>query len=589
LPQPATRGLSRLGTVALAVLIGGLLALPSGGAAQQTPAPRDCLRMLGDIDLQTATIPQLQAAMAQGRITSADLVRAFEARIAAYDTAGPKLNAVREVNPHALAQADALDAERAAGHIRGQLHGIPIMLKDNIDTVDEPTTAGSIALEGSMPVRDATVVERLRRAGAVILGKLNLSEFAQWISLNNPNGNSSLGGQVLNAYDRSGDPGGSSSGSGVAATMAFASVTLGSETSLSILSPTKESSVVGIKTTVGMVSRAGVLPLAPDFDTVGPLARNVTDAATVLGAIAGPDPRDAKTAGAAGKLPPHSDFAAGLHTDGLKGVRLAYSEADAQTLSGDSVTQWNAALDRLRSLGATLVPIRSLDDQSETPLGLIEIGSIPNEFKASFNQYLATETHPTHGVHTLSDVIAYNSQHPDRVKYGQELLQISDLTPGLTPLGTVQSAPIILAAQAQAQVALAEGQADAIIGPGYAHGRVGAAAGYPTVMVPLYSTDGGFSSIGLSFMGAAYSEAQLLDYAYAYEQASPRHLPPTDASRQLKPASCPVITTAAQRAAVAAKKAKKARKKCKSRARHAAKRRAAPKCSRKPARKRKHR
>jgi amidase len=547
------------GRIALATaIVGALLALPTGGAAQQpAPAARDCVRSLGGIDVQTVTIPQLQAEMAARRLTSADLVRAFQARIAAYDSAGPKLNSVREVNPHALAQAEALDAERAAGHVRGPLHGIPIMLKDNIDTVDEPTTAGSIALEGSMPVRDATVVERLRRAGAVILGKLNLSEFAQWISLNNPNGYSSLGGQVLNAYDLSGDPGGSSSGSGVASTMAFASVTLGSETSLSILSPTKESSLVGVKTTVGMVSRAGVLPLAPDFDTVGPLARNVTDAAIVLGAISGPDPRDAKTAGA----PAGTDFARGLSSDGLKGVRLAYSEADAQTLSGDEVTQWSAALDRLRAAGATLVPIRSLDDQSETPLGLIEIGSIPNEFKASFNEYLATETHPTHGVKTLTDVIAYNEEHPDRVKYGQELLQVSDLTPGVAALGTAQSLPIILAAQAQAEVALAEGQADAIIGPGYSHGRVGAAGGYPTVMVPLYSTDGGFTSIGLSFMGTAYSEARLLHYAYAYEQISPRHKPPTDVNRQLRPASCPVLTTAAQRAAAAKKKAK-AKRRC---------------------------
>jgi amidase len=550
-------------TVVTAAVVGALLALPSGGSAQQAPAQRDCLRSLGGIDLQKVTIPQLQAEMAAGRLTSADLVRAFQARIAAYDRAGPKLNSVREVNPHALAQAEALDAERSAGHVRGPLHGIPIMLKDNIDTVDEPTTAGSIALEGSMPVRDATVVERLRRAGAVILGKLNLSEFAQWISLNNPNGYSSLGGQVLNAYDLGGDPGGSSSGSGVASTMAFASVTLGSETSLSILSPTKESSLVGVKTTVGMVSRAGVLPLAPDFDTVGPLARNVTDAALVLGAIAGPDPRDAKTAGATGKLPARSDFAAGLSRDGLKGVRLAYSQADADTLSGDALTQWTSALDRLRAAGATPVAISSLDDQSETPFGLIEIGSIPNEFKASFNEYLATETHPTHGVRTLSDVIAYNSAHPDRAKYGQELLQVSDLTPGIGALGTVQSLPIILGAQAQAEVALAEGQADAIIGPGYSHGRVGAAGGYPTVMVPLYSTDGGFTSIGLSFMGTAYSEARLLRYAYAYEQVSPQHMPPTDANRQLRPGSCPVLTTAAQRAAAARKaKAKKAKRHC---------------------------
>jgi amidase len=569
-----------LRAAAVAALVSGLVALPSGSPAQ-AQAQRDCLRMLGGIDLQKVTIPELQADMAAGRITSADLVRAYEARIAAYDSAGPKLNSVREVNPRALAQADALDAERAAGHVRGPLHGIPIMLKDNIDTVDEPTTAGSIALEGSMPVRDATIVERLRRAGAIILGKLNLSEFAQWISLNNPNGYSSLGGQVQNAYDLSGDPGGSSSGSGVAATMAFTTVALGSETSLSILSPTKESSDVGIKTTVGMVSRAGVLPLAPDFDTVGPLARNVTDAAIVLSAIAGPDPRDPKTTDA----PTGTNFASGLSNDGLKGVRLAYSEADADTLAGDDVNQWSAALDRLRAAGATLVPIRSLDDQSETPFGLIEIGSIPNEFKASLNEYLATETHPAHGIQTLSDIIAFNEQHTDRVKYGQDLLQISDLTPGIALLGTAQSLPIILAAQAQAEVALAEGQADAIIGPGYSHGRVGAAGGYPTVMVPLYSTDGGFSSIGLSFMGTAYSEERLLRYAYAYEQVSPRHLPPTDVNRQLRPGSCPVITTAAQRAA-AKKKAKRAKRRCRTvRRGH----RKVKKCTRKRATKRKRR
>ncbi|MDQ3996823.1 MAG: amidase family protein, partial [Gemmatimonadota bacterium] len=310
--------------LALAVgLSAVLLALPSAGVAQQQPTrPRDCVRSLGGIDLQQATIPQLQAAMGSGRLESADLVRAFQARIAAYDSAGPKLNSVRGLNPAALAQAKALDAERKAGRVRGPLHGIPILLKDNINTVDQPTTAGSIALEGSMPVRDATVTERLRKAGALILGKLNLSEFAQWIDLDNPNGHSSLGGQVLNAYDLSADPGGSSTGSGVAATMAFASATLGSETSLSILSPSRESSVVGVKTTMGLVSRAGVLPLAPDFDVLGPLARNVTDAALVLGAIAGPDPRDAKTAESAGRLPPRSDFAAGLREDALKGVRL---------------------------------------------------------------------------------------------------------------------------------------------------------------------------------------------------------------------------------------------------------------------------
>src|SRR3954453_6803253 len=305
--------------IALAVLLPLLIAAPAQGA--------DCARTAGGVDLQTATIPQLQDAMAGGRLTSVQLVDAYLARIAAY----PKLNAIRDLSASARSQAAALDAERAAGHVRGPLHGIPVLLKDNVGTADEPTTAGSIALEGVTPKHDAVIAQRLRAAGAVILGKANLSEFAGWVDLNMPPGYSSLGGQVVNAYTF-GDPSGSSAGSGVAASMAMAGATIGTETSGSILSPTSINSDVGVKPTLGLVSTQGILPLAPDFDVPGPIVRTVTDAAIVLGAIAGPDPADPATADAAAHLPPGGDYTAALRPDAVRGHTFTYAQDDRDNL-----------------------------------------------------------------------------------------------------------------------------------------------------------------------------------------------------------------------------------------------------------------
>jgi amidase len=262
---------------ACAIATGASVGVPARAAA--AAAPGECARTVAGTDLQTATVLDLQREMAAKRLTSEQLVEAYVARIAAFDTAGAKLNSIRELNPGALAQARRLDAERVQGHVRGPLHGIPILLKDNYNTTDQPTTAGSIALEGSTPRDDATVTRRLRDAGAVILGKANLSEFAGWTDLNAPAGYSSLGGQVINAHDPDFSPSGSSAGSGVAASMAFASATLGTETSGSILSPSDANGDVGVKTTLGLASRFGILPLAPDFDVPGPIVRSVTDAA----------------------------------------------------------------------------------------------------------------------------------------------------------------------------------------------------------------------------------------------------------------------------------------------------------------------
>ena len=497
----------------LCALLAAAVAL-TAGSAPAAPAA-GCVRSVGGLDLQHATIADVERAMASRRATSLELVDAYRARIAAYDVAGPKLNSIRHLNPKARTEAKALDAERRAGHLRGPLHGIPVVVKDNYGTNDEPTTAGSIALDGVVPKDDATVVRRLRDAGAVILGKANLSEFAGWVDLSMPPGYSSLGGQVINAHDPDFSPSGSSAGSGVAASMAFAGATMGTETSGSILSPSDANGVVGVKTTLGLVSRFGILPLAPDFDVPGPMVRSVTDAAIVLGAIAGPDPRDPATADAAAHLPPNGDYTAFLKPGALKGARLAYSQDAYDALDDEHRALFDAGIARLRKLGATVVAVHSLGSSENS--GLAEIGAIPNEFKASFNRYLS-EQMPNAGVHSLSDVIAYNDKHPDKVKYGQNLLQASDATPGSEALFGPQSDPSRASARQSIDAALAEGQADAILTPGNAHANVGAAAGYPTVIEPLGYTNGGKDPFGLGFMGRAYSEPQLLGFAYAYEQ-----------------------------------------------------------------------
>jgi len=500
---------------------------PAGAAA---PLHGDCLVTVAGIDLQTATAPQLQAAMARGTLTSRMLVQAYLGRIAAFDQApGVTTNSVRALNPKALEIADALDAERRAKGPRGPLHGLSVLLKDNVGTTDMPTTAGSIALEGSVPLQDAFTTERLRAAGAVILGKTNLSEFANWVQLGMPNGYSSLGGQVRNAYD-GGDPSGSSSGSGVAGSMAFSALTIGTETSGSILSPSNDNSLVGIKPTVGLVSRAGIIPLSPAFDTAGPMVRSVTDAALLLGAIAGVDPRDAKTAESEGKAPKNNDYTPFLVRTALEGVRLGYSAADADNEIFVQV------MTDLEAQGAELVPVEAFDYTKFA--GLSELAAIPNDFKWSLNHYLETETVADLRVKTLSEIIEYNKAHPDKVKYGQNLLEASDATPGNEQLALAQSTPTILSARAVIDGALRQDDLDSIIALGPFNANIGAAAGYPTVIVPAGYAGDGATPQGVSFLGTAYAEPQLISYAYSYEQVSKRRVPPTTVNTDIVPVSC---------------------------------------------------
>ena len=540
-------------------LTAGLALLPTASSAapgDPVSVDRDCLRYVRGIDLQTTTIPQMQAAMHAGRLSSVDLVRAYLARMQAYS----KYNAIRALNPNALAQAAAADRQRAAGDYTGPLQGIPVLLKDNVGTDDMPTTAGSVALEGAVPLHDATITARLRAAGAIILGKTNMSEWANWMSSVMPNGYSSLGGQVVNAYD-GGDPSGSSSGSAVAASLALAAATIGTETSGSILSPSLANSDVGLKTTRGMVSRAGIIPLAERFDVPGPIVRNVTDAAVVMDAIAGSDPNDPATYQADSNLPPNDDFAAGLSPDALRGVRLAYSENDSSGLSGNSATLWQQTLDRIKALGATLVPSTGLDN--DTDATVLELPAIFSEFHADLDNYLQTEQRPGARVHSLADVIAISALHPQQAKYGEDRLIESEAAPFYTPIGEAQAQVAIDRAQSEINSTLDAANAVAFLAPNGDHIGVGAAAGNPQVVVPIGYPDGG--RMGAAFLGRSYSEPRLLAIAGALQDATHARVPPTQVEGGAAPASCaaasrPPFTAGPARARTTAVKAPAARR-----------------------------
>lgn len=529
-PAPAWRRLTALAAIGAALLAAGCLeqsgdsnlSPPLEGPA---PAEPDCLSQVRDVNLHRATIADLQQALSEGRLTSRDLVDAYVARIAAFDSGGPALNSVRTIHPTARAQAEALDSERAAGNVRGPLHGIPILLKDNVGTKDQPTTAGSIALANNVPPEDATLTVRLREDGAIILGKLNLSEFANWVSLRMPSGYSSLGGQVINAYT-GGNPSGSSSGSGVAGSMALAAGTIGTETSGSILSPSNLNSLVGLKPTTGLVSRAGVIPLAANFDTPGPMTRTVADAAAILSSIAGPDPRDPITAASAGHLPPNGDYAAALNPGALGGARFGYDPNSQNPIFAQ-------ARDDLARLGAVLVPI---SDNNLDAISILEIGLIPNEFKFGINRYLAEDARAGLPVKDLTEIILYNQQHPDKVKYGQDLLIASDASPGIGPFGDAAASAVISANRRVADDLFSKDRLDAIVGFGAPYTGLGAAAGYPTVVVPAGYEDR--TPRGLSFFGPAWSEARLLSFAHAYEQSTHRREPPTAVNPSLLGGVC---------------------------------------------------
>jgi amidase len=515
----------RVAALAAAALVtaGGAPALTHAASAAASRPAADCTRYAHGLDLETVTIPQLARALRSGRITSVALTRAYLARIKALDHTKVQVNAIRAVTSDALAQARASDRRIRAHHARGLLEGIPVVLKDNVGTRDAPTTAGSIALAANIPRHEATLTTKLRAAGAVILAKTNLSEFANWMDPSMPNGYSSLGGQVHSPYT-GGDPSGSSSGSGAAMALGDAAAAIGTETSGSILSPSDVEGLSSVKPTVGLVSRYGIIPLAQSFDTAGPMARDVTDAAIMLDAIEGRDPKDAPYDEAPGGPPLRPDYLSALRPGALRGARLGYSNGDLSSLSSLQSTLFRRALADLKRAGATLVATDTLANTSA--VGLSELSEIFNEFKYGLNHYLATEAGPKVTVKTMTDVVLYNQQHPDQVKYGQRYVIASDATTGEydDPSAIASRTATIESSRYAIDSVLRDNQLDAYLTPGASYANIGAAAGYPTVIVPAGVA--GNTPMGLGFLGSAWTERTLLALAYDYERVSHRRVLP---------------------------------------------------------------
>lgn len=494
-------------------------------------------------DLEEATVADLQAAMREGRRTSRSIVEAYLERISSIDKAGPKLNSVIELNPDAISIADALDGERRGGNVRGPLHGIPVLIKDNIDTADRMhTTAGSLALADSIAPKDAFIVERLRAAGAVIIGKTNLSEWANFRSSKSTSGWSGRGGQTHNPYALDRNPCGSSSGSGAAVSANLCAVAVGTETDGSIVCPSNANSLVGIKPTIGAVSRSGIIPIAHSQDTAGPMARTVADAAALLGALTGIDPRDPATSSSRGRVP--SDFTKYLDPNGLRGARIGVVRNYFGFSEGvDKLMEESIAA--IRKLGAVVVD--PVSDPTKGKYDDTEFEVLLYEFKADLNAYLAT-LGPSSPVKTIDDVIGFNDRNRDREMpwFGQDTMIKAA---GKGPLTELKYRRALAAnhrlTRSQGIDAMIRGnRLDALIAPtggtpwltdwingdhfGGGFSSASAVAGYPHITVPNGYIHG--LPCGISFFGPAWSEARLIKYAYAFEQAtrhrrSPRFLP----------------------------------------------------------------
>ncbi|MDC3421218.1 amidase family protein [Aquibacillus koreensis] len=452
--------------------------------------------------------------MEEGELTSFQLTKLYLERIAKYDKQGLMINAIAEINPDALHIAEALDQERGLRGARGPLHGIPILVKDNIDTGDHMhTTAGSIALENHYAKEDAFVAKQLRAAGAVILGKANLTEWANFMTEGMPNGYSSRAGQVLNPYGPGKfDVGGSSSGPGAAVASGFATGSIGTETSGSILSPASSNSLVGIKPTVGLISRTGIIPIAHSQDTAGPMTTTVTDAAIVLGALTGIDIKDPATSISEGQA--LTDYTKHLVLEGLNGAKIGVDRTYLEGLEDEELTLVNQAIADLTKSGATVT------DPVKIKTNPTDYSVLFHEFKVDLNAYLSNVASQV-PVHSLTELIQYNEQHKDKaLVYGQTLLTESDNTSG-----TLTDPAYIHARLSDLQLSRTEGidavmyehQLDALLFVNNFGAGIAAKAGYPSITVPAgYTSDG--KPVGITFTGKAFSEGKLLELAYAYEQ-----------------------------------------------------------------------
>lgn len=482
--------------------------------------------------------------MRSGRYTAQSLVEQYLARIESLDTQGPALRHVIETNPDALMLAEALDAQRQSGRLLGALHGIPVLVKDNIDSADRmTTTAGSLALEGSRPARDAFVVQRLRAAGAIILGKTNLSEWANFRSTHSSSGWSARGGQGRNPYALDRTPSGSSSGSGGATAASYCAVAVGTETDGSVTSPAAACSLVGMKPTVGLVSRSGIIPIAHSQDTAGPMTRTVTDAAILLGVLAATDARDPATR--ASRVPPNTDYTRYLDANGLKGARIGVAR---KRYTGYSVAADAAFAESLRVMkdrGAVIVDPADILTAGKFEDAEYEV--LLYEFKADLEAHLRGLPAGSRA-RTLNDLIAFNRARAttEMPYFGQEIFELAAKKGPLTSgayrkaLGTCRD----LARTQGLDATFSRHRLDALVAPtqgppaliDLVNGDPSsgsstspcAVAGYPAITVPMGYAFG--LPLGITFMGTAWTEPVLLKFAYAFEQATrvrraPRFLP----------------------------------------------------------------
>lgn len=497
-----------------------------------------------EFELKETTILQLQLDLQSGKYTSEKLVSLYLERIQKLDKNGPKLNSIIELNPDALIIARELDKERKSGKVRSSLHGIPLLIKDNIDTADKmSTSAGSLALAESHPKQDAFIAARLRDAGAVILGKTNLSEWANFRSNRSSSGWSGRGGQTLNPYELDRNPCGSSSGSGVAVSANLCVAAIGTETDGSVVCPSSTNGIVGIKPTVGLLSRSGIIPISHSQDTAGPMARTVSDAAVMLGLMTGKDPADAATSSASEKEP--ADYSKFLDAEGLKGARIGV----ARNFFGfnDMVDQvMEEAIKAMRDKGAEIIDPANIETVKE--IEKIEFDVLLFEFKDDLNRYLSNLPAPV-ATRNLSDLIAFNMTNKDKELpwFGQELFLLADKKGPLTDKVYLKELADLkrFAGKEGIDATLEKNKLDAIIaptgGPAWTTDWVNgdhfsggssspaACAGYPSITVPAGFIFG--LPVGITFMGTAWSEPLLIKIAYAFEQATRHRKAPEYKSR----------------------------------------------------------
>ncbi len=510
----------------------------SVASCQNTPrsVEQDIGSNYNDFELSEATVVELQAKMKSGELTSEQIVQLYLKRIEQVDKNGPILNAIIEINPDALKLAKELDKEREAGEVRGPLHGIPVLIKENIDTADQMvTSAGSLALAMHKARKDAFIVSKLRAAGAVILGKTNLSEWANFRSTNSSSGWSSRGGQTRNPYVLDRTPCGSSSGSAVAVSANLAPLAVGTETDGSIVCPSGINGVVGIKPTVGLVSRSGIIPISASQDTAGPMARNVTDAALLLMAMAGTDEEDAVTL----QQPTQAGIYLNFDDSVLSGARIGYL-SETSTFDKRVSSIMNEVVEQLREKGGEVVEVSVADEVKA--LGQHEWTLLLCEFKDGIEKYL--QSHPDCGFQSLGELIEFNKKNAGDVMpwFEQEIFEAANATNGIDDpkYKEAKNKCMELSRTKGVDALMKQHQLDALMAPtngsawciDYVNGdnfgggssELAAVSGYPSITVPAGNIKG--LPIGVSFFGQPWTEGRLIQIAHLYEKMSRKRIQP---------------------------------------------------------------